>query len=360
MDWKKTLGRINSGVKITSNIIESGTILDPNIILSAAFDRRISTYQEFLSSYEPYLRLDWRDFPTLSHPKRIAFKSENNLLRGYLYLPHNPLGIVLAVHGINSLSNNHNAIFHDHFFRRGFAVLAIDLTACGESEGLGIKGLHQSALDVASALKWIHGQEKLNSLPLYLFGHSWGGYGVCASLAFDTSPKAIASFSGFLDPWAMILGLPENYVGEIAHIGESKVHEAYAIRAGEFAFLSAYEAINNSQKTQVLLVHGSQDEVIKPRSALAYASYTNPRIRTIIRNNADHNNLFYSKECRLYQNEVGKSLKELKKAYGRKVSDVPSSALEAFKSSFSREKCSVLDEELFEEIDDFFLKAARN
>lgn len=359
MDWKKTLGRVNTGAKIASAILDGKEVLNPDVIFAAAFDRRISTYQEFLEGWGPILYPDWRDFPALSSPKRISFLSEANSLRGYLYETPDPLGLVLCVHGINSLSNNHNAVFHDHFLRRGYDVLAIDLTSCGESDGLSIKGLHQSAIDVSNAISWIHRQSALSSLPICLFGHSWGGYGVTAITALDPSPVAVAAFSGFKDPWSMIMGLPENYVGEIAHIGESKVKDAYFKRAGKYAFLSAYDAIKANAEIAYLIVQGGDDDIVVPKAALGCCEFNRPNVRIITREGCGHNDLFYDERCRRYRKNVENARKTLVKEYGKDPKDIPAQAMEAFKSSFKREECLRLDEALFDEIDGAFFAACQ-
>ena len=56
----------------------------------------------------------------------------------------------------------------------GYSVLTYDATGTGASGGSGTRGLAQSALDLDAALT----RAEQEDLPILLFGHSWGGYGL--------------------------------------------------------------------------------------------------------------------------------------------------------------------------------------
>ena len=64
-----------------------------------------------------------------------------------------------------------------YFARRGYKIFAFDNSGSHLSGGKSLRGLPQSAEDLDAALSFV---TKTNTLPLYLFGHSWGGYAVSA------------------------------------------------------------------------------------------------------------------------------------------------------------------------------------
>lgn len=155
------------------------------------------------------------------------------MLRGYLYRNGLSKGLVLYVHGIKGQADDYYAIGEDYFVRKGYDVFAIDLTASGRSEGMGIDGLHQSALDVKAAYEYIRSRGDFEHCPIYFFGHSWGAYGVAASLNFpNVRPCAIAAMSGFNTPLEEMLALPSSALGIPLDIGKEDLKAALKAREG--------------------------------------------------------------------------------------------------------------------------------
>lgn len=354
MDWKAFFGKINNGVAIADALLNGESLLDPNIGLAAMFDRRISTVDGYFSSYDPLLVLTRNDFPELKHRQEIIFKSGKNRLYGYLYQPKvSPKGIVLCVHGLNSLSDNHNAIFQAHFLNRGYVVFAIDLTASGRSGGLQIDGLHQSALDIAEAEKYLKSRTDLNRLPIALFGHSWGGYGVAASLALDNTPVAVVALSGFKCPIDEMVGLVASKAGPLAESQRPSLTKALQERAGQYALLSAEEAIKKNKKTRVLLIHGTEDKIVPyPKVATAGCDYHQRNVKKIILKGRTHTDLFFSDPSVAYMEKVEKMKKELVDKYGKSPADCPKEDMNAFLSSFDKRMTCVLDPALWKQIDE--------
>ena len=84
----------------------------------------------------------------------------------------------------------------------------------GHSEGSGTRGLPQSALDLDAALDYIESDESLNSFPVFLMGHSWGGYAVTAVLNFDHEIAGSVSVAGYNDPMTMISEFADGMMGD--------------------------------------------------------------------------------------------------------------------------------------------------
>ena len=354
MDWKAFFGKINNGISIADAVLNRDGLTDPNIGLAAMFDRRISTAEGYYASYDPLMVLTREDFPELKHRQEISFKSGKNTLRSYLYQPTtSPKGVVLCVHGLNSFSDNHNAIFQAHFLNRGYVVFAIDLTASGRSGGIRIDGLHQSALDIVEAEKYLKSRSDLRRLPLSLFGHSWGGYGVAASLALDDSPVAVVALSGFKNPIEEMVGLVKTKAGPLAESQRPALTDALCRRAGEYALLSAEEAIKNNHHTRVLLVHGSEDAIVPyPSVATAGCKFHQENVEKIILKGRTHTDLFFSEPSIAYAKNVEKMKNDLVKQYGKSPADCPKEVLEAFRSSFDKRMACVLDPALWRKIDE--------
>jgi dienelactone hydrolase len=103
--------------------------------------------------------------------------------------------LIIFAHG---LGPGHCAYMTEiaYYCRQGFAVLAYDNYGCDRSEGDGIRSFYTGAECVIAAYIAAKSDEELKTLPIYLVGHSWGGYSVlCASLKLNV--EKVVAFSPF-------------------------------------------------------------------------------------------------------------------------------------------------------------------
>ena len=148
--------------------------------------------------------------------KEVRFKSGENKLSGYLYSAKNPKGIVIIAPGMNSSSDRHLAEIK-FFTENGYMALAYDATGVCKSEGGSTVGLQQSKRDLLSAINYAKETDETKRLPVYLYGHSLGGYAV-ASVLDEADVKAAISLSGFDSPVQTMHGKAKDYVGILADI----------------------------------------------------------------------------------------------------------------------------------------------
>lgn len=348
MELRELFGKINQGLSIAEAVMNGTGVTDPRIALAGFFNRRISTVEGYHRSLDYLIYPNYDDIPSLHHREIVTFRSGKNRLTGYLMKVKSPKGVVLCVHGYNSLSDNGNALFHEFFLKEGFDVFAIDLTSCGRSEGLGIAGLHQSALDVVSAENYLASRRDTKRLPLFLFGHSWGAYGCLASLNFNLKPVGVFAFSGFTNPYELMVGTAEGKVGPFAGIGRDDFIKALQERGGEYWNLSAIDGINNAPDTNIYLFHGSEDTTIKKGvNAVAGHRFKGHHVKTYLLKGRNHGNLFYTEESLKYNNAVRQLAKQTLEPYGGKLKNAPKDVIENFLASFDKMRCSVLDAKTF-------------
>ena len=62
-----------------------------------------------------------------------------------------------------------------YFVRQGYQVFSFDYTGYHLSGGKNSIGLPQALEDLDAALCFIESEKRFADLPVYLFGHSWGG-----------------------------------------------------------------------------------------------------------------------------------------------------------------------------------------
>ena len=347
------LWKIKSTLKTASNVLDALTSqegpLTPENALKMIFERRFSTVDGFKSSWDYLERCSFEDFPSLQRGKMVPVYSSGTRLCLHLYEQPSPKGLFLCVHGIGGLSEDSSSCIHDYLFRHGFDVAALDLNSSGRSDGVGVKGLSQSALDVAAAVNFIH-SSSLKDLPLFLLGHSWGAYGVSASLRFDQTPLAVFELSGFMDPVAIMTSLPSSYIGFDLSFTEPSLRKAMEERDGEHAFLSAKEAIEDAKNVYCVLIHGDLDKVVVPKAALYSADYSRNGIEKIQMKGRGHGDVMMSRASVDYLKQAKEANASIYSKYKRNPSKISAEDLQNYKSSFDKRMASVLDEELFERI----------
>ena len=355
------LSKIIYGMKIANAYMDSNGKIDANVILSGLLDRRQNNENSFPSSIDSLVYLYYPDYPSLASRTIYFFNSGRNQLAGYYYEVPNAKGIVIYVHGIGSYADDWYTIGQDYFVRNGFSVFAIDLTSCGRSQGIGIKGLAQSALDTKNAVKFVKEHINKDNYPIFLFGHSWGGYGVAASLAFE-SVDAVASLSGFATPLEEMREVPENFVGQFidfdnnAKFNFNEVEEAAKERWPQYYNLSAVDGIN-SCNVPVLIVQGGKDKIVTPNGSSLYAHKDIIRkedVEYMFLPNDDHLSLFRCQESNQYKEYVQSIRNDFEKVYGKNLSKIPPECVKQFTSQFDRRLTSIVNENLFDSIANFF------
>lgn len=285
--------------------------------------------------------------------EELTFKSGENTLNGFIYGMENDKALLVFAHGIGGV--------HDEYMKelawfvdRGWRVFAYDATGSGNSEGEGTMGLPQSALDLHAALTYAEGDERLSGLPVYLMGHSWGGYAVTAVLNFDHDIKGVASIAGYAEPVQMIYEFSRDVVGEFRPLLYPSIWLYNKLRFGEYSGLSAVDGINK-RDIPVLVFHGTNDHtvsytesgIINHRSEI-----TNPKAEFVTLEGYSHRGMFYTAEARGYSNgEFSEQRQKLLDKYG---SVIPEEELLTLYGNADRDLMNTPNEELLTRIESFF------
>ena len=221
------------------------------------FNRRFESYEPLMLSVEDFEGLE-----------RIRFEfpsDKGQMLTGYLYTAgEEQKGVIVIAHGFGGGGHNSYMDVADFFAKRGYFVFAYDATGNDESEGEGVGGLPQGIADLDSAISFVeHSDElkELSGLPVFLFGHSWGGYSVSAVLQFHPEVKAVIEVSGFNRSSDLFeaQGKKEVDAGIYAMMPFVKAYEK--IRFGKYASATAMDGFEAS-KAAVMIVHSADDDVV--------------------------------------------------------------------------------------------------
>lgn len=287
----------------------------------------------------------------------VNFKSGDNLLTGYIYGSENDKGLIVIAHGLGGGAESY--IEETTFFiDNGWRVFSYDCTGSYMSEGDGTTGLAQSVLDLNAALTYIESDNSLNSLPVLLYGHSWGGFAVTAVLNYDHNITAAVSIAGFNSPTEMLVEWTMDMLGFFTYFEYPFLWGYQTFLFGDAAGLTGTDGINKAD-IPVMIVHGKNDTVIKYDGAAIIShkdDITNPYavFKTYDEEYHDgHNNIFMSDEAVIYNKDImNERYNDLPAMYSN--GEIPEEALTEFYSKIDREKMSRLNEEFMCDVNTFF------
>lgn len=179
------------------------------------------------------------------------------------YVPgraHTPAPAVVVMHGWGanaSLMLPALAPLHE----AGFAVLLLDARCHGASDGDTFASLPRFAQDIDAGLDWLARQPGVNPAQLCVLGHSVGAGAALLCASRRTDIRAVVSLSAFAHPheimrrWLAELHIPYPVLGWYVMRHVQHVIQA---RFDDIAPLTSIARVT----CPVLLIHGSQDELV--------------------------------------------------------------------------------------------------
>ena len=270
--------------------------------------------------------------------KEVSFKSGENKLSGYLYM--------------NSSSDRHLAEIK-FFTENGYMALAYDATGVCKSEGGSTVGLQQSKRDLLSAINYAKETDETKRLPVYLYGHSLGGYAV-ASVLDEADVKGAVSLSGFDSPVQTMHGKAKDYVGILADIQYPFLYLQNRFTFGDDADDTAAQSINSTD-TPILICYGGNDSTI-PYNLSIYSheddiTNSNASFFKVSESCRDgHANMWLSAESAKYMADLQSELNDMNKVYD---GDIPQKALDDFYGGIDTEKAMKLDKAFMNKVLEF-------
>lgn len=128
--------------------------------------------------------------------KTLTIPSGENHLSAYLYGAGNEKGIIVIPPGHGD-ANDIKLYEIRYFVDAGYEVVCFDYTGFFTSGGKSFGGYKQAVYDLDAVLSYLEKDEEYQKEPIYLFGHSMGGYASAAVLNMNHNIKAVVSASRF-------------------------------------------------------------------------------------------------------------------------------------------------------------------
>jgi alpha-beta hydrolase superfamily lysophospholipase len=255
------------------------------------------------------LYLNYNDIDAEKYPRReFSFLSGRKKLAGFEYGEENFKGLIVIAAGRGGTGDDYMA-FATHFIDKGYRVITYDKTGTARSEGGNMTGLYQPAADLDALLTLIEDKSEYDDLPIYLLGHSMGGYGICAVMEKPHRVKAAASLAGYNDGLELYTDQGLRMFGLSYY---SLAPHFWAIHKWNFGSAMKVTAVRGINSTDIpfLIVQGRNDELVTYDKMSVYLhrnEITNPNTEYIL-TEGSHEWLYSSEAAMEYQREMDASL----------------------------------------------------
>lgn len=228
----------------------------------------------------------------------VTFDSNGVSLSGLL-IGDGQKGVIVMVHGMRSGMDAHFAEA-DYFAAHGYTVFAYDGTGTRTSGGVSRCSVSFSRDDLDAALDYLQ-TTALRSLPVYLYGHSSGGY--AAATVLDRADAAVV-LCGFDDPIDTMCDTASRYTGFLVELQRPFLQLWNRIKAGPDANECASGCINRTD-VPVLIVGASDDTVIPADDSLYLhpESITDPNASYLLRAGG-HSDVWLSADALAYREQM--------------------------------------------------------
>lgn len=221
-------------------------------------------FNQRFDSYKPLMFLV-SDFDGLNCEEVQFTTSKKKKLTGYIYSAGEAQrGVVVMAHGYGGGGHNSYMDAANFFSQNGYYVFAYDSLGTDKSEGKGTGGLPQGIIDLEQALSFVMQHPNLSKLPIFLFGHSWGGYCVSNVLNFFPSVKAVISVSGFNHSSDLIFYQGKSMVRSVIYLVMPFIKIYEYLKYGKYAKATAINGFKNSNAA-IMVVHSLDDVVVPPK-----------------------------------------------------------------------------------------------
>ena len=295
------------------------------------------------------------DYESLKNREEIPFPCNNETLMGYFYESPSPKGVIIFAHGVNNLADGNNAQLYDYYLNRNYDIFAIDMTGCGRSTGKGLKSLHESRYCVLNAVKTMQNYEKCKDLPVFLFGHSWGAYGVVAATEDIKGVSAVVSFAGYNCPAEMMYGFVKGQSSDAVALTRPAFDFAVSCIWGSPSYFTAETAIKHNKEIPYFIVQGDKDDTVLLEKYSIYDnvvrdSYEN--VTAIKLENMYHVSPWKTINAAEYIKQCEKDIAEIR---NNNKGDIAQSLVEQYLATVDKEKASALNTDLLEQIDNLFI-----
>ena len=255
-----------------------------------------SVFGKRFEIYDSPLLPDFNHYPTLES-EHFSFPSKKGYNYSGTFYHCKDItqfkGLIVFSHGIFDGQLNYLPEI-DYFARRGYKVFGFDNTGSHLSGGKSLRGLPQSAEDLDTALAYVTEATKNENLPLFLFGHSWGGYAVCAVNCYNSyNISGVFVQNGFNRSSDMLTAESVRRYGRLMLLFAPYIKLYEKIKFGKRSKFTAAKGVARAtaRGTKFLIMHSLDDKTVSLANSVLSNVIKNENITLITQKNKGHNSL---------------------------------------------------------------------
>ena len=300
-----------------------------------------------------------KDLSYLNTREEIIFKVSDKEVKGYLYEAPSPKGIIIGSHDVMDQSDGSISQAYNYFVQNGYDVFAFDHLGCGRSAGDGIVSMYQSKYTVLEAIKAVKGIERLSTLDVMLFGHSFGGYGVVAASG-DENVKAVAALGAYNNARDMLYQYALDHISQwLVLLTPDFDIACNIINSKEYYHNCAEEVAKYHESKKFLIAHGTKDTSVNAKASLLGAvkgkNYSN--VTCVELQDLKHDHLWNTADAAQHTEEVIKNYEQVKARYN---GNIPEDVYAELVATADKARNSALNEDLLHQIVEMYDSAVSN
>lgn len=306
-----------------------------------------------------WLELDYKDYDGLIRTESNVTDDDQQTLIGYYYSSQElePKGVAIVSHGMGGNGHTEYMPIIAEFVKGGYLVFAYDSAGSGETGGFTAEGFPEGIIELERAIAHVTSNEKSASLPIVLFGHSWGGYSVANVLNFCPEISAAVIVAGFNQSEDMLLYSSRRYIGIVADLFKGYMFNYERMKFGSrYTDITAVEGMKNTD-AGIMIVYSTDDTTVPYDSAYSvfYEEFAdNERFEFVLCTDRGHVYPLYSDGASQYRLGINEQYRKYLTESGRR--DSTSAEDEYLLQNIDRELYFEVDRELMDRIINLFDK----
>lgn len=293
------------------------------------------TYEDFQDE------LDRKEFRTYYYVREI---------NGYIYQKRfmdDFKGFVILSHGMFGTHVQY-MLDIDFLCRNGYQVLAYDNFGCGLSEGESTQGLATGVYVLENVIEEVRASNLNHGLPIFLYGHSWGGFSVLGAMKNYPDIKGVVSRSA---PYSQLKAgkiLIQNIAKQIDRFYGPFVTFIGFFLTSHRMRITVRRGVKKNKKTPVLVLQAKDDPMVPyPISAACYfTNHPTAQVQVMVSEKGLHNSIVEESGSKAYAEAV-KQYKEIESISDEKKKNDEE---RVFLSSLDKKEMYPYNEKVCEEI----------
>lgn len=202
-------------------------------------------------------------------------------INGYIYQASNVetfKGFVILSHG---MFGTHIQYMLDInlMCENGYKVLAFDNYGCGISEGKSTVGLSNGIYCLENVIESVYKENINDDLPVFLYGHSWGGYSALGAAKRYSNIRGVISRSAPISPVFAESDLLFYFNHKLYSAYKPFINLIIKLVLPKRMKINCISGVKRNKNTKFLILYAKNDQLIKIKHSAAFYFENHPLSR---------------------------------------------------------------------------------